>query len=150
MKMDMMRIRVLKERDIEACVRIVGLNYSKKYSGLARKELQAKFRNVVGSPEYVVADEKGEVAGFTGYIQSWMGYNVYDIFWVNVHPKRQGKGIGTKLVKEAIRRIRKFKGENKAHIILLTTKNPGFYRKFGFKTISVFKKKHHFMKWQIR
>jgi len=52
---------------------------------------------------------------------------------VNVLPEYQGKGIGTFLVKKAIDRIKK---KREARFVLLATKKPRFYNKFGFKVIS--------------
>ncbi len=94
------------------------------------------FRNVITRPNYIVAEEKGEVLGFGGYIQSWMDYNVYHIFWVNVRPDKQRKGIGTAIVKKLIEII----NNKKAFMILLTTSKPKFYaKKFKFKTLVKFK-----------
>jgi len=56
---------------------------------------------------------------------SWMDYNIYNIFWVNVSPIHQGKGIGTALIEKIIKIIKR----KKAKIILLTTSKPKFYSK---------------------
>ncbi|MEI7562938.1 MAG: GNAT family N-acetyltransferase [bacterium] len=64
-----------------------------------------------------------------------MDYNIYNIFWVNVAPVYQGKGIGTALIQKIISIVKR----KKADMILLTTSKPKFYsQKFAFKTLSKF------------
>ena len=64
-----------------------------------------------------------------------MDYNIYHIFWVNIAPMHQGKGIGTALVQKVITIIKK----KNADMILLTTSKPKYYsKKFGFKAVSTF------------
>lgn len=131
-----MILRPLKKGEIKEVSKIVGVNYSKDYQKKSFAEMEAMFKNHVAKPSYIVAESKGKVLGFAGYIQSWMDYNIYQIFWVNVSPEYQGEGVGTALVKNVIERIRKKKD---AKIILLTTDKPDFYaKKFCFKTLNKF------------
>ena len=58
-------------------------------------------------PRYIVAEKNYEILGFGGYTQSFMDYHVYQIFWINVKPNFQNKGIGTKIVKRIIEDIKK-------------------------------------------
>jgi N-acetylglutamate synthase-like GNAT family acetyltransferase len=94
------------------------------------------FKNPVIPPRYIVAEENGKIIGFAGYIPSWMDYHVYHIFWVNVTPEYQGKGIGTRLVEYIIAEIKKAEGHMAARMILLTTTKPKFYKRSGFKILS--------------
>lgn len=137
-----MKIRPLKESEVKAVSEIVGLNFSKQYEILSRREIRAMFKNYESRPNYLVAEDRGEILGFCGYIQSWFDYHIYEIFWVNVSPKHQNKGIGTTLVKRAIQIIKNNRGNDKAFLILLSTNTPRFYEKIGFKTISKFKKSY--------
>jgi predicted N-acetyltransferase YhbS len=131
-----MKIRPLKRSDIPLAAKIVKVNYSEKYEKKAFRELEATFKNLAVIPKYIVAEEKGEMLGFAGYVQAWMDYGIYEIFWVNVKPEQQNKGIGTKLVREAIEIIK----TRKASMVLLTSKSPSFYaKKFGFKKMVKFK-----------
>ena len=49
--------------------------------------------------------------------------------------KHKNKGIGSKLIIDLINRIKKTK-KIKAKMILISTKIPEFYKKFGFKKIT--------------
>jgi ribosomal protein S18 acetylase RimI-like enzyme len=135
-----MQIRLLKKSEIKSAAALVGKNYSKKYELSCTRELEDMFGKSAVKPVYFVAAEKDKIIGFAGFMQSWMDYNIYQIFWVNVLPEKQRLGIGKKLVARVIREIRKKKD---ACLILLTAnaekKNDLYYQKnFGFKTIEVF------------
>lgn len=137
-----MKIRLMTRADIPDASRIIGDNYSPMFAASSRLELRDMFRTGAIKPIYYVAEERGVVVGLVGFMQSWMDYNVYQIFWVNVAQHYQGHGIGTKLVAKAIREIRKQKG---AHLILLTADKtaglPTFYRqRFGFRALQSFSK----------
>ena len=125
-----MKIRKMKPGDIRTASKIVGLNYTKEYQRSSRTEMEAMFKKYVIRPQYIVAEDNGKIVGLGGYTQSWMDYHVYTIFWVNVLPQEQRKGIGHALVKKIIENIKK---EN-AKLILLSTDKPEYYsRNFKFK-----------------
>ena len=136
-----MNIRLLEKKDIKSAAKIVGQNYSKKYEQSSTLELTDMFAKTSNNPVYYVAEEKGVVVGFAGYIQSWMDYNIYQIFWVNVTPSLQRKGIGKQLVARVIKEIKKKK---KVCLIQLTTSSPAYYKKqFGFKSLLKFQNKSY-------
>lgn len=143
-----MKIRLLKKNEVKEAAMIVGKNYSKEYKRLATLELKEMFHKAYSTPTYFVAEDKGKIVGFAGYIQSWMDYSVYELFWVNVLPRLQRQGIGKQLVYKIIQEIKRKKG---AYLILLTAdaavKNPEYYEKnFGFKTSLLFSPKtYHLM-----
>ncbi|MEK6917322.1 MAG: GNAT family N-acetyltransferase [Nanoarchaeota archaeon] len=140
-----MIIRKIKRTEIDEVSKIVGKNYKKIYEKLCKKELGSMFIDKVLPPEYLIAEEKGKIVGFAGYSQSWIDYKIYEIFWVNVNPAFQNNGIGTIIVKKVIDKIKSKKGKTKScSMILLTTKNPNFYKKrFKFKTIAKVSKKRY-------
>ena len=143
-----MKIRLLQKKDIRSAAKIVGLNYSLEYERKSTLELKDMFGHSAIKPVYYVAEDKKKIVDFAGFIQSWMDYNIYQIFWVNVLPEKQRQGIGKELVARIIKEIRKKKD---AQLILLTadgnTKNEKYYQKyFGFKTIGLFdQKSYHLM-----
>ncbi len=134
----------MRKGDIRKASVIVGENWSKRYQRTSAVEMKAEFANKVYPPKYVVAEEGGEVVGLGGYIQSWMDYHVYNIFWIAVEPRQQGRGIGTKIVRKIISDIKKKIGESSAHMVLLTTDKPRFYsKKFGFRILASFGDMEH-------
>lgn len=142
-----MKIRPLRRGDISSASKIIGRNYSLKYQHSSIREMNAMFDNKVIPPKYFVAEENEAVIGCGGYIQSWMDYTVYNIFWINVMPEYQRKGIGTKMVGTIIAEIKRQKHVgHKAGMILLSTDKPRFYKeKFGFKVLSRLQNKYSLM-----
>lgn len=131
-----MIIRPIKKSEVKEAAIIAGLNWEREDMKIASREINAMFESKVIPPKYLVAEEKNKVIGLAGYSQSWIDYQIYNIFWVNVHPSHQGKGIGSKLILNAIKEIKKNKGDNKARLIILSTNKPKFYTRFGFKILS--------------
>lgn len=140
---------MLENLDIKSAAAIVGKNYSKKDEKAAIRELKEMFSESPIRPKYFVMEEKGKILGFAGYIQAWMNYDIYELFWVNVLPEMQREGIGQKLVGKIIFEIKKKKN---ARLILLTANVPNkkYYKvKFGFKPIQPFGKKYALMALSI-
>lgn len=130
-----MKLRLLQKKDIKSASEIVGKNYSKKWQRTSALELSSMFSNSAIKPEYWVMEDKGEIIGFAGYTQSWMDYNVYQIFWVNVSPENQKQGIGKKLVGKIISEIKK---KRCPYLIQLTATLPNskyYAEHFGFNII---------------
>lgn len=137
-----MKIRLLQEKDIPDATKIIGENYDPEDEALAKKELEAMFKNHTSKPTYLVAEKDGKVVGLSGYIVSWMDYNVYNIFWVNTQKSFQKQWIGTLLVEKTIENIKK---ESNADLILITAtvKNTKWYKeKFHFKILKSLKGKN--------
>ena len=141
-----MRIRLLNKEDVKVAAAIVGRNYSKKYQILATEEIKEMFSNRPIRPVYFGLEDKGKILGFAGYIQSWIDYDVYEIFWVNVLPEHQKQGIGRQLVSKVIGEIKKKKKDG---LIILSASipNSNYYAEyFKFKTVFLFgKKRQHLM-----
>ena len=132
-----MNIRLLRKSEINNASWLVRLNYSKRYESIAHDEIAAMFERESYKPSYMVAEDQGHIIGFAGYGQSWMDFRVYHIFWVNVHPEHQGRGVGSLLVSAVIRKIKARHGrDKKASVVLITTTAPAFYgAKFGFRPL---------------
>lgn len=131
----MIKLRPLKKSDILSAAKIIGENYSAAYQRSSTKEMRAMFEPGVVKPYYLVAEENKKIIGFGGYMQSWMDYEIYTLFWLNVQKKYQGNGVGTKIVKKLIQLIKR----KNPVFILLSTDRPGFYTRFGFKKLRYFK-----------
>ncbi len=141
-----MKVRYLRKNEIDKAVKIIEENNSKKYSLLAKKHLLAMFENKMYKPKFMVAEEKGEILGFAGYIMSSLSFRTYEMMWVNVSKRYQRSGIGTKLISKVIAEIEsiRYKGEKPSNILLSTLK-PDYFRRFGFKNILKFKKNKNIM-----
>lgn len=72
-----------------------------------------------------------ELVGLCGISDDTQGFKRYNLSWVQVAEKHQGKGIGPKLVEHAIKVAR----QKKAKRLSITTKKPDFFKKLGFKKI---------------
>jgi len=114
---------------------IIKMNNKTYPKRLALKELNEMFSKSLLKPTYIVAEDKGKIVAFNGYIRSWVDNLVVNFFWLNTHKDYTNKGIASKLVKDLIKRIRNPKEKPKAKIITISTRLPLFFRKLGFKTI---------------
>jgi len=118
---------------------IIKMNNKSYPKKLARRELNEMFSDSLLKPTYIVAEDKGKIVAFNGYIRSWVDNLVVNFFWLNTHKDYIQKGVGSKLVNDLIKHIRDSKEKPKAKIITISTRQPSFFKKFGFKTI----KKHY-------
>ena len=131
-----MIFRKAKKEDILQMLEIINVNSPKYPKRIAIKEIKEMFSQSLHKPTYIVAKEKKEIGAFGGFISSWIDSMIFNIFWMNTNPKYKNKGIGTKLMKELIKRIKSIKEKSKAKMIIISTKIPSFYKKFGFKKIT--------------
>jgi N-acetylglutamate synthase-like GNAT family acetyltransferase len=130
-----MRFRKAKKEDIPKMFEILKINSPKYPKKLAFQELSEMFSKSLLKPTYIVVEDKKEILAFGGFISSWMDNMVFNIFWINTHPEYKNQGIGSKLIGDLIDRIKKEK-KIKAKMILISTKTPNFYKKFGFKKLT--------------
>ena len=130
-----MRFRKAKKEDISKMFEILKINNPKYPKKLAFQELNEMFSKSLIKPTYIVVEDKKEILAFGGFIPSWVDNMVFNIFWVNTNPKYKNQGVGSRLTEDLINRIKKTKNI-KAKMILISTKIPSFYKKFGFKKIT--------------
>ena len=130
-----MKFRKARKRDISQMFNIIKMNNKTYPKRLALKELNEMFSKSLLKPIYIVAEDKGKIVAFNGYIRSWVDNLVVNFFWLNTHKDYMNKGVASKLVKDLIKRIRNPKEKPKAKIITISTRLPLFFRKLGFKTI---------------
>lgn len=130
-----MKFRKARKKDISQMFEIIKMNNKTYPKKLALRELKEMFSDSLLRPTYIVAEDKGKIVAFNGYIRSWVDNLVVNFFWLNTHKNYTQKGVGSKLVNDLIKRIRDPKEKPKAKIITISTKIPSFFKKFGFKTI---------------
>lgn len=132
-----MEIRKLEQADIPQCVEIFRANkpiegWNDYPESRLVFELNAAFiENTFCRPEYIVATIKNEIVGFAGFGQLGFDDGAYGLFWIQVHPKYQGIGVGFKLTKYRLAKIVSVKGE----LIIATTRKKWHLERFGFKEV---------------
>lgn len=103
---------------------------------------QNRIKNVIFA---VIRDKP---VGMLTYIQRNRKKNdhVVDIFAVYVDSKHRGKGLGDRLLKEAIYRIKRNKGVSKIALSVLADQIPAvnLYMKHGFRVVGVLEKELRF------
>lgn len=130
-----MKFRKAKKEDISKMFEILKINNPKYPKNLASQELNEMFSQSLIKPTYIVVEDKKEILAFGGFISSWVDNMVFNIFWVNTNLEYKNQGVGSRLMEDLINRIKKTKNI-KAKMILISTKIPAFYKKFGFKKIT--------------
>lgn len=129
-----MKLRLAKPSDLDAMVGIIAKTFPKADAREARAEISGimKSRN---RWFFVLAVEGREVIGLAGLIQSWLDFNLYEVFWVAVRPDFQKGGIGRLIMEDLVARARKAKGLSKAASLLVSTDSPAFFAKCGFQAL---------------
>jgi len=130
-----MRFRKARKNDVSQMFEIIKINNKAYPKKLALKELNEMFSDSLLKPTYIVAEDKGKIIAFGGYIRSWADNLIVNFFWLNTHKDYMQKGIGFKLVSDVIKRIRDSKEKPRAKIITLSTRLPSYFKKLGFKII---------------
>ena len=130
-----MKIRKANKKDVEEMFEIVKINHPTYLKNLALREINEMFSLSLIKPTYLVLEDKKEILGFGGFTPSWADNMIYNLFWINVHPNFKKKGAGKKIVESLIKEIKEIK-KPLAKMILISTKIPTFYERFGFEKIT--------------
>lgn len=118
-------LRQAYPEDLEQLTTILRANYEGETLNLGCIELGEYLRNPLVK---ILALGDPEIVGFVGYAQSYMDWDSYELFWLNVSPTAQGKGYGAVLVKAALSEV-DLKGERS----FLWTNKQDFWSKYGFR-----------------
>ena len=118
--------------NINAATQIVAGNWGHEDSKVAEIDFNRGFADSsMDRPKYFVAHQDGQIVGCIGFIQSWMQFGWYEIFWVNVDKDRHGQGIGKALMRFVLDRI--LQNNPDAVLTTLSTELIGYYEQFGFR-----------------
>jgi ribosomal protein S18 acetylase RimI-like enzyme len=135
-----MPIRVFRADDIEPIRNIL------QSSGMFRPdeiEVAVELMEIVAHDPhqqdyvmYVSHDEGGRVDGYYCAGPTPMTRGTFDLYWIAVHPERQGQGIGKSLIEHCEQLVRSRQGR----LMLVETSSQGkyeptrkFYEKVGFR-----------------
>jgi len=129
-----MIIRKATKKDIPQVIEMIKENSPKYPKKLALQELNEMFSRSLYPPTFIVVEDKKEIMAFGGYSNSGVDDMIYNLFWINTNSEHSGKGYGRKLIENIIKIIKKEKSP-KAKMIILSTKIPKYFNKFGFKSI---------------
>jgi putative acetyltransferase len=126
----MIVIRSEQNKDSEAIHEVNRLAFGQEEEGLLVRRIRNSSHFI---PELsLVATQKGQIVGHILFsmisIEGQHGKkSVLSLAPMAVHPEVQNQGIGTKLVREGLRRCR-----NLGHEIVIVIGHPNYYPRFGF------------------
>jgi ribosomal protein S18 acetylase RimI-like enzyme len=130
----MLVFRNLRSADISALTKIVRETHCFTEAEVAvAVELM---EDTTGYYQFIVAEEKGTVVGYSCYGHIAVTEASYDLYWIVVAPNAQAKGVGKKLMAETEQRIKAAGGgrvyaETSSQEKYLPTQH--FYERCGFK-----------------
>jgi predicted N-acetyltransferase YhbS len=76
----------------------------------------------------LVAEERGRVVGHVQFSRGWIGETaVLALGPIGVLPERQGRGIGSRLIRGGLDQAR-----SRGELAVMLLGDPSFYRRFGF------------------
>lgn len=123
-----MSIRLATERDLERILEIERLSFEKQWD-------HDKFKTALNDV-FLVFEEK-EILGFLSACCCAVARSAI-IMKIAVHPDHRGKGIATRLIEEALEKLRKMGIEEvELHVEIIKRGAIQLYEKFGFKTRKV-------------
>lgn len=136
------RDRVLPS-DIEAVrelVRATGYFSDEEVAIAAELVAETVARGEAAGYSYLFAEQDGRLAGYSCYGQVPCSTVSWDLYWIAVHPSRQGGGLGRRLLRETERRVREAGGlalyaETAGKAQYAPTR--AFYERSGYATASV-------------
>ena len=118
-----MTVRLEAMSDREASIEVERAAFAQPLEATIAEAVRDEF----GSFAYV-AEEEGEVVGHVQMSRAWVGESaVLALGPIGVKPERQGKGIGSSLVRAALEEARR---RDEPVVILLG--EPAYYGRFGF------------------
>lgn len=121
----MLRIPIKIKRATEKEIQSIAMVASACFSGM--KDLKSAKRwvrgNFLGFPrmQYFIAKNKKLVVGFILWMEKggFRKESVIELEQIAVLPDCQGKGIGTKLIKESLKEVKKYLKERKSKLKLI-------------------------------
>lgn len=120
-------IRPMESRDKAAVMGLIeATNFFHAHEVTVAEELVDVYLNVPGQNDYqviVIENAEADVAGYLTFGQTPMAVGVYDLYWMAVDPRAQGRGYGRKLVEWLEDHVRAERGRL---IIIETSSSPKY------------------------
>lgn len=139
----MQRIRKVRDGDLKpvlALARKTGV-FTAKEIAVVKELVEAGLKNPTGDDyRSLVFEESDEVVGFACYGPTPMTGGTYDLYWIFVDPNYQQRGIGSALLEEVEKAIRRAKGRM---LLADTSSSPPylparrFYEEHGFQKVAL-------------
>ncbi|TKD69977.1 GNAT family N-acetyltransferase [Pseudalkalibacillus hwajinpoensis] len=140
------KIRKIKKEDIKEVQQVAKISWNTTYETIIPLDIQENFLSTAYSDEMMlkrmdvsflyVAEKDRKIVGFANF-STVKEQGEVELGAIYLFPEYQGKGIGTALLDEG---IKKLKGANSIYINVEKENNVGrnFYHAKGFKVVSEF------------
>jgi ribosomal protein S18 acetylase RimI-like enzyme len=120
-------IRPLESRDKAAVMALIeATGFFRPEEAVVAEELIDIYLTVPGQKDYrvvVIEDGEGRVAGYLTFGPTPMAVGVFDLYWMAVDPRAQGRGYGRRLVEWLEEQAR----AEKARLIIIETSSTPKY-----------------------
>jgi ribosomal protein S18 acetylase RimI-like enzyme len=142
--LSMLTLRALRAADrpaLERLLRDAG-NFSEAEMAVALEVIDAGLRPGQTDYEFAVAEEDGALLGYACWGLASMSDGTYDLYWIAVDPRGQGRGIGRMLVERCEDAVRSARGRS---LLVETSSRAGyegtlaFYRALNYEVLARFK-----------
>lgn len=101
----MTTIRLMERRDIPACRILVAHGWDALFGDISHLDLN-EIWGPGWRPTFYVADGGGRPIGMCAYNIAWLGYGIYSLTWLVVHPDHRGRKIASSLVDRCLEDLR--------------------------------------------
>lgn len=143
--MGKLKILNLKKEDLKNLkILLNDLNTFNKLEIKVALEMACEYLNKKNKSDYkfLVARKNGDLAGFVCFGPTPLTKSTYDLYWIAVSKKYQGKSFGKILLKKCEEKVKEKRGK----LLVIETSSTNnykkarkFYEKFGYKKITEIK-----------
>ena len=126
-------IRMMQRQDIPACRRLASIGFGSLFGELAHVDFNEMFGSAAWRPTFYVCEIANKIVGMGAYNIAWLGYGIYSLTWLAVHPEHRRKGIATALIERRLADLRPL-----ARLILTETPREEvavLYERLGFRRV---------------
>lgn len=119
----MTTIRLMERGDIPACMVLAAHGWGPLFGGVSHVDFNEAFGPGWRPTFYVAATDAGGAVGMCAHNIAWLGYGIYSLTWLTVHPAFRGRGIASRLVDRCLQDLRPI-----ARLILAETPSDQVWR----------------------